>query len=570
MKKKNFNSLIILFIFLQFLFVMINMPKRVLADSETIDVTLHKYQSSDEYLVDDELIKQLIAEGTTLAGAYFTAYDISKQYYTLLNENLPNTAMTNTESYSQQILDKIIKDIWDNQNIIPSSFEAKSVARCASAADGTAVFSGLDKRVAIQLANESSATSREAVYVFVENSQAMTSIAQPTTLAIPASDVNATSLDTVHLYPKNLVKTNQQILLNKADFGKATINEIDYPNVTTKDVLKYQLTVTVPTNIGDTSKYAGFKLVDLPDVGLTLADEPNLVVQDENLAPLVEYSKEAGTAEYDYIFERINGAGEDAGKQGFSITFKYDNGFTPAVKALAGKKLTLTYELCLTEKVMPDKLLTNEAYLAFKKTEAEQFSTITPSIRTEVSSKVITAGKQFLAYDARLGKKSVLSGAVFSIFNQAGDKAKFKLISSETGDYYYFAGWNDSENSSPVTQDETEEVISGQDGYIRIVGLEHSKSAGTLSETNATNYVINEIRPPQDNKTRYTPITGQLFTVNYSDYLVDGENDSALGLLPNVPKGYAPRTWAIDLVPFLAVGVILLMICALYRYRSVD
>lgn len=294
----------------------------------------------------------------------------------------------------------------------------------------------------------------------------------------------------IQLYPKNETAEDTKEFSNSGDFSEVTIDGQKFANVTTGDTLNYKLTVNIPANIGDANAVQSFKVHDKPSDGLALVDG---TVKVGDLAE--------GT---DYTITYANG--------GFTVELTLTS---DKVKALAGQKLQLTYDMKLTAEVDPDQLQNNKASVQINNTPEQE---ITPP------KPVGTGGYQFIKKDAQTGK--TLKGAEFVVANS--DQSKFAVFTTNTKNEYVFSKWVDSKDAAT-------KVVSDDNGSIKVIGLVNG------------DYVLNETKAPSDKYVILKDGTIE-FTVEHGKYATS-ELD-----VENTPKGLLPSTGGSGIYAFLIIG----------------
>lgn len=123
--------------------------------------------------------------------------------------------------------------------------------------------------------------------------------------------------------------------------------------MTTGDVLNYTLTVNIPANIGDANAVNKYSIFDKPSDGLALVN---------NTVTVGSLTAGNGTSE-DYDIAYVNG--------GFTVNLHLNS---DNVKALAGKKIQLTYNMKLTADVNPDNLQSNKASVQINNSPEQQIT----------------------------------------------------------------------------------------------------------------------------------------------------------------------------------------------------
>lgn len=431
--------------------------------------------------------------GTALNGSEFTVYDVTSHYLTLL-----------TGSSQSDAIKKIQEDAKSTAPSYATFIDVKTTA-----GEGQAIFENLPLK---------NSDGKYKVYLFLEtktpNTTTVTKLATPIVLAMPIYKLDSNNNKTdvlntdIQLYPKNETAKDTKELTNAGSFAEATINGTTYKNVTTGDTLNYALTVNIPGNIGDSNAVKSFVIKDTPSTGLALVNGTIKV------GSLVENT--------DYTITYANG--------GFTVLLKLDS---QNVKALAGIKLQLTYDMKLTATVEPDKLQSNQASVKINDGAEQE---ITPP------KSVGTGGYRFTKIDSQT--KETLSGAEFVVANSDQTKfATFADTKNSKGEYV-FSGWVD-------TKEKATTLTSDDKGSVKVIGLLNG------------DYILNETKTPNSNYVKLADGTIK-FTVSHGSY-----SSSELNV-PNTPKGLLPSTGGKGIYAFLAIGAALMVGAAIWYKKSKD
>ncbi|MFK4947241.1 SpaH/EbpB family LPXTG-anchored major pilin [Lactococcus formosensis subsp. formosensis] len=497
--KKNTNMLVQLFITFLAVLSIIAIPtiKSVFAEDmtnfdkeEKVSVTINKRIWTDETPDEVQNTGEEMPDfgGEPLNGAEFTVYDVTDKYYELSEEE---------GSDQKKIVEAIQADAAQSAPSYATKIDSK-----VTTGQGQATFTNLDIK---------NASNRYHVYLFLEtktpNNVTVTKKSTPIVLAMPIYKVDAKQeftdeLNTnIQLYPKNETATDTKEFTNVDSFEEVTVGDQTFANVTIGDILSYKLTINIPANIGDSNAVTSFKIHDKPSVGLALKDE----------------TVEVGDLQKDddYMIDFADGS--------FTIALNLES---DKVKALAGQKLELNYDMQLTAEVNPDELQNNKASVQIND-EPEQ--EITPPM------PVGTGGYKFVKKDSRTGKE--LSGAEFVVANADQTKfAKFAAQKNLKGEYV-FESWVDSKAAAS-------RVISDDKGSLKVIGLVNGE------------YILNEVKAPSSDYVLLKDGT-ITFTVEHGQY-----GTSELEVM-NTPKGLLPSTGGVGTYTFLIVGVIMMATAAL-------
>ena len=418
--------------------------------------------------------------GQPLNGSEFTVYNVSDQYYSLIKGSDQNTAIAKIQQ--------------DAASVAPDY--ATKVAAITTAGQGQARFANLPL---------TDSNGKYIVYLFVEtktpNNITITKRAVPMVVAMPIYKLDENLKPTndinkdIQLYPKNETAKDTKEFSNLKDFTQFTVNDTTFANVTTGDTLNYKLTVNVPANIGDSNAVTSYKINDKPSDGLAL------VAGTVKVGSLVK--------DTDYTITEHDG--------GFTVDLKLDSA---AVKALAGQKLQLAYNMTLTATVDPDALQSNKASVQINNDTEQQITPPTP---------VGTGGYKFTKKDAQTGK--VLQNAKFVVTNK--DQSKFATFTTNANRDNVFTKWVD-------TKDAATKVVSDANGSIRVIGLLNGDYVLNETDTPSANYVL----------LKDGTIT---FTVEHGKY---GESNLDV---KNTPKGLLPSTGGAGIYAFIIIGAAMMI-----------
>lgn len=418
--------------------------------------------------------------GKPLIGSEFTVYNVSDQYYKLIEGSDQNTAIAQIQQ--------------DAASVAPDY--AKKVDAQTTAGQGQATFTNLPL---------TDSNGKYIVYLFVEtktpNNVTITKRAVPMVVAMPIYKLDANLEPTndinkdIQLYPKNETAKDTKEFSNLGQFNQVTVNDTTFANVTTGDTLNYKLTVNIPANIVDSNAVTSYKINDKPSAGLAL------VAGTVKVGSLVK--------DTDYTITEHDG--------GFTVDLKLDSA---AVKALAGQKLQLAYNMTLTATVDPDALQSNKASVQINNDTAQQITPPTP---------VGTGGYKFTKKDAQTGK--VLQNAKFVVTNK--DQSKFATFTTNANGDNVFTKWVD-------TKDAATKVVSDANGSIRVIGLLNGDYVLNETDTPSANYVL----------LKDGTIT---FTVEHGKY---GESNLDV---KNTPKGLLPSTGGAGIYAFIIIGAAMMI-----------
>lgn len=468
--------------------------------TDSVNVTLHK-RVFDEGKVPDSKTNTGEVDnnfgGTPLAGVTFTAYDVTDHYLNLRSNG--DTA----EKASQEVQS-------DATDAAPS-YATKVAEGVTAGADGTVTFSNL----------KSKDGDKDKVYLFVETNSPtnVTQKAAPIVLALPVyksgsdSEINSD----VHVYPKN--EQTDAITKDLSDESKKDLI-VTLPdgskvyNATYGQKFGYQLQIAVPWNIADKDT---FNVVDTPNLGI---DDDATTVKVAGLTEGTDYTVSATDA-------------TDKNGKGFKITF---NPTAAAVKAAAGKKLTVTYDATLTNAAVPDKALNNTATL--------NIGNGTDVTSTPVQGpEIYTGGVKFVKQDKQSAAK--LAGAEFQLvkLNANGDKVAY--ATQATDGSYTWASNNDSATT----------YTSNDQGSVELKGLEYSNKLA-----DSQSYALVETKSPSGYALLTAPVK---FTVTKGSYA-----DNQTITVTNIKKGILPSTGGSGIYLFLIAGALLMSGAYVWNKRN--
>ena len=420
--------------------------------------------------------------GQPLNGSEFTVYNVSDQYYSLIKGSDQNTAIAKIQQ--------------DAASVAPDYAKTNEVDAKITAGQGQATFANLPL---------TDSNGKYIVYLFVEtktpNNMTITKRAVPMVVAMPIYKLDANLKPTndinkdIQLYPKNETAKDTKEFSNLGQFNQVTVIGTTFANVTTGDTLNYKLTVNIPANIGDSNAVTSYKINDKPSAGLAL------VAGTVKVGSLVK--------DTDYTITEHDG--------GFTVDLKLDSA---AVKALAGQKLQLAYNMTLTATVDPDALQSNKASVQINNDTEQQITPPTP---------VGTGGYKFTKKDAQTGK--VLQNAKFVVTNK--DQSKFATFTTNANGDNVFTKWVD-------TKDAATKVVSDANGSIRVIGLLNGDYVLNETDTPSANYVL----------LKDGTIT---FTVEHGKYGASNLD------VKNTPKGLLPSTGGAGIYAFIIIGAAMMI-----------
>ncbi|AQP53733.1 hypothetical protein CBF34_10645 [Vagococcus penaei] len=499
--------------------VTVNLHKRVFENGESLKTPYPK-QNTGEEMAD--------FGGKPLNGVTFEVYDVSSEYTKLLATN-----------DDKQATAKIVADA--KAASYAPSYATKVGDKVVTAGEGVATFTDLPMKK----------DGGYASYLFVETNSPsnVSEKAAPIVLTLPVYKGNTETVNTmIHLYPKN----EKQKLIDKdlTDETKAalktTINGQDFFNVEIGKPFSYGITAGLPWNIKDKHYY---RLTDTPDAGMS-------VIKDTvKVASLTK-----GT---DYIIYT------DASKRGYIIDFNVES---PAVLALAGKRVSITYDVILSSDAQIDLGINNSAYVELgtvTRPEDKPKWPVTPPTdypdkptdptNPEIPDKptdptdpgtpdkpvtgpeVFTGAKKFKKVDLKSGQ--TLAGAKFKLARVDADNKVIAYATLKDGKYT----WANDEATATAFE-------SNAEGLFEIKGLEYSaKLTGGIS------YALVEFEAPEGYALLTKPVKFDVIKDDYATQTLSIEN---------IKKGLLPSTGGNGIYMFLAAGTVLMAGAIVWYRRS--
>lgn len=364
-----------------------------------VSVTLHKRAFEDEFpegypkLNTGEIITDF--GGTALPDVEFTVYDVTAKYHELASA---------TGGTSQGAVNTIVADSTTSK----PTYAASIVDGENTDTKGTTSATGEVKFGNLPLKKMVGGISKDAVYLFLETGAPanVKQYAQPIVLAMPiytvATDGNPSVLNTdIHLYPKNVTMEDTKEI-TKIDSVTANYGDGETVNLEFGQTIEYQITINMPSHL---AQLDSFTVTDIPADGLLLDMES------------ITLSGDLSTdAPADYTLSKSG--------NGFKIDFNLNS---TKVLALAGKQVTITYEMELTNEIAIDETAGNEVFVTINSDNEISFN----------GPEVSTGGYRFEKTDAHTG--AGLAGAKFKVQRSATEFAKFTV---GTNGWYEFDGYH--------------------------------------------------------------------------------------------------------------------------------
>lgn len=467
------------------------------AEVENVTVNLHKRVFENGDSKKDPYAKQNTGEempdfgGEALNGVTFKVYDVSSKFLELVD----------TES-AEDATASIVSDAKDG-----APAYATEVATQKTAGEGVATFADLPIKK----------DGKFATYLFVETDSPVTikDKAAPIVLTMPIYKGDTDVINTnVHIYPKN--EQEELITKNLSEETKekiaVTIDGETVYNVEIGEDFSYEISALLPWNISNKDFY---HITDTPSKGMKVNTD---TVAIEGLTK--------GT---DYVVV----PNEETG----GYVLKFDTK-SEAVKALAGKRVVVTYTAFLTEEAPIDTGINNEASVTVGNNtnpsepgtpgEPEEPTDPEPPVTGE---DVFTGGKKFQKVDDKSGKTLA--------------NAKFNLVKLDAaGEVISYATYKDGKYTWNATKEDATSYESNDAGEIVIKGLEYSEKL-----KNGESYAIVEYEAPEGYALLENPVK---FDV------VKDKFDTEVLAVKNIKKGLLPSTGGNGIYMFLVAGSILM------------
>lgn len=364
-------------------------------EAKTITFNLHKIAYPEQETSRDS---QEGSNGNSgLNGVAFDVYDVTEDFYRLLERSENKTARDVQAELQGMDL--------SNRNPI-----AQQTTATNNEEEGIANFN-LPRR----------SEGKDAVYLFRESAAPsdVKSKAADMVVALPVLDLSGEPVEEpIHLYPKN------EII--QQPFEKVIVDQ--QQSYQMGDEINYELTTKLPSSL---SMYSKYWISDQADKSLTF-DVRSLVVQIAN--------------------ENFTGYQAEISDHEFKLVFDLEK-----LKPYAGKDLSISYAMILTDKSKVDLEILNRAELE------TDFDTISQE------KKLKTGGKKFIKVDEAVRDKTLFD-AVFVVKNSQG-----KYLQEKDKGYY----WSNKKEGSDLVK-----LKSNKDGFFEIKGLRYG------------DYFLEEIEPP--------------------------------------------------------------------------
>ena len=511
---------------------------------EDITVTLHKKKMDDFPTEGLENTGELM-EGDDQFGKYdplpgidFTAYDVTEDFYRLLNA----TGNETEDEYNAKV-----KALMESFELADATNAAKVGTTQTTDDDGTATFTGLKNK---------DDNGVYKVYLFEEeNATADMKYKSPVMLVLPVLNAAKTEqLDTIHLYPKNKVENEPEKEITDSDGN--TLPDADRYSYDVGKKIYYKASFVIPNQIGEVitnasgnqqTRYSKLVFKDNVDQdGVKFESIEKILIDDQPINQIeflgTTYSNTQyfnQDPSYDAIgtkagFEIAMKLNESDDKAGGGVDYAISRNTANYLGQYRGKKIEIFYSVSLTEDTPVDRDINNNFSVTMKqdgKSEDKKNADNPPV--------VTTGGKKFLKHEDKVESQG-LGGAEFVVIKEATPGNEFYL-KKENGKWSWAAVTGDYDDAWKATSD--------KDGNFEVTGLEFG------------DYKLRETKAPDGfNKGQDVP-----FVIDKGSY--DGSAAETKGV-PNVSKGgFLPSTGGIGIVIFLVIGGSL-MAFAVNRYRK--
>ncbi|MDU5336209.1 SpaH/EbpB family LPXTG-anchored major pilin [Enterococcus sp.] len=336
-------------------------------------------------------------ENSGLNGVTFDVYDVTDDFYQLL-ERSDDKSVRDAQAELQ------------GMDLSNRKFIEQQMTATINEEEGIANFN-LPRK----------SEGRDAVYLFRESAAPsdVKSKAADMVVALPVLNLSGEPVEEpINLYPKN------EII--QQPFEKVIVDQ--QQSYQMGDEINYELTTKLPSSL---SMYSKYWISDQADKSLTF-DVRSLVVQIAN--------------------ENFTGYQAEISDHEFKLVFDLEK-----LKPYAGKDLSISYAMILTDKSKVDLEILNRAELE------TDFDTISQE------KKLKTGGKKFIKVDEAVRDKTLFDAA-FVVKNSQG-----KYLQKKDKGYY----WSNKKEGSDLVK-----LSSNKDGFFEIKGLRYG------------DYFLEEIEPP--------------------------------------------------------------------------
>jgi LPXTG-motif cell wall-anchored protein len=496
-----------------------------------------------EGIENDGKLMSIFDQYEDIQGVKFTAYDITDDFYVVLNGKLKGNETP--EQYKV-----IVKEVMQKFTLAQAPNRAEKDVQ-TTGADGEANFTLPDR--------DSKGIYR--VYYFAEDLSTAPAdakeFAQPVILMLPFVHPDEGELHDVHLYPKNEVENKVTKELLKDDGTSVPEGEEKPYDYEVGKEIKYKATFKVPFQIGEKIMVNGkertrySRMIFKDEVSATgikfkgiekiKAINKDGVEQSVELAKFLSFAEGNGTFVNKDSYDKTKKAGFELkmklnDKLSPTNDFKLSEGTVNYLKNYAGYTLEFYYSVLFTEDTPIDVDINND----FKVNMINNTKEENQFLDNEDKPNVITGGMKFFKHED--GKD-----------DQGLGGAKFIVIRKSDGKYLTKGSNNQRDwgTTSGGKYPGAHEFVSGDDGRFKVTGLEFDE------------YQLIEIEAPKGFQKRTDPIDFEITKGSYD------QDETAFGeLISNVSQGgFLPSTGGAGIAAFLVIGLSLMGV-AIVRYRK--
>lgn len=497
--------------------------------ADSVNVTLHKkkmdeFPNSSVENTGKEMSEFDRYEG--LSGVTFSAWDITEDFYALLDATLDGTE-TDAEYNAKA---KLIMDSFD---LSAASNATKVGTDQTTNTAGEARFANLPAK---------NADGSYKVYYFEEHAQTGVTIGSyKLILMLPMKDGN-TELTDIHLYPKNKVDTeNPKKELLDEDGNPLPPRPAGAYDFEVGQEIHYRASFQIPSQIGDlmpdgTPRYSKLAFKDaVNQTGIKFEGIDQITMNGTAINDAEFLGAPYATTTY------TNDGTDFSGYAGFDVAMNLSGtaGATTAnyLSQYAGQMMTIYYTVSFTEETPVDLDINNE----FTVTMNHDGGSDEEKKNDPVVPPITTGGKKFFKYTDG-SSKAPLQGAEFVVIRKIGGVDHYLTADATSMTWTAVAANEDYANAT--------KYVSGADGRFEVTGLEYG------------DYFLRETKAPNG----YSKLQNDVgFTVAKGSY-----NGAAALEIENVTKGGSlPSTGGMGIIAFIVIGLGL-MAAAIVRYRRVQ
>lgn len=160
------------------------------AAGTTVDIKLHKKRFSSAQTEIQNTGEEMTGFNSApgFGGVEFKIYDVTNEFYTLLNS-------TNSSTNNKYTMDETLAEVKGKDYSSATPVDTQTTATTGTVGDLT--FANVPAKIG----------GKNAIYVIVETPMAGVTTADNMVVALPVKNASDVTLDTIHLYPKNVVET---------------------------------------------------------------------------------------------------------------------------------------------------------------------------------------------------------------------------------------------------------------------------------------------------------------------------------------------------------------------------